>query len=161
MGLREGRGIALACLLLAALTVAADAQEQNPLKGILLVKGRCNRLITLGQDMTAKCGSAVINTEFADGRTGFYFTEADGTALTFSGMGPQQTKLDENNIIQPIDMVIFNVQGKISKLTATGKCRFGNPYNGPAPISCQAETKGGAFEGDFMTDGSAPDVKKF
>jgi hypothetical protein len=161
MGLRERRGITLACLLLAALTAAADAQEQNPLKGILLVKGRCDRLITLGQDMTQKCQSTVMNTEFADGRTGFYFTEADGTALTFSGMGPQQTKLDANNIIQPVDTVIFNVQGKISKMKAAGKCQFGNPYNGPAPIACRADTASGAFEGDFTTDGSAPDVKKF
>jgi hypothetical protein len=139
----------------------AGADNGVPMKSMAIVKGRCNHLIVLGSDKTNACQSKMLNTEFVDGRSGFYFVASDDVVISFSGMGPGQIKLNEDIAIQPIDTIIVGVKGRTSKVRAVGKCRFENPLKGSVPISCQADTPEGIFEADFVTDGSAPDMKKF
>jgi hypothetical protein len=104
----------------------------------------------------------LLNTEYDDERTGFYFvTTTDQMTVTFSTRGDQEQKIDADTITAPVDMVIVSSAGKIDKLEATGTCQFSNPYKGPALIECTADSERGGFEGAFLTDGQAPDAKRF
>lgn len=154
----------LACVGVMAcvgLMAPGAAHAENPLKGLMLLKGRCMRLVIRGQDATRICNPALMNTEYADGRTGFYFTAQKDTVVTFSGMGPEQITLRAGTIVQPIDMIITNIAGRVDKVRAVGRCRFGNPYKGSALIACEADTANGSYVGTFATDGSAPIMKNF
>lgn len=123
--------------------------------------GSCLKLVINTKDRTTDCAGKIINTVYADGRTGFYFITNDGLVLTFSGVGTRQVKIDENNAVMPIDMVILGLKGQSDKITAVGTCKFSNLYQGPVPIICKADGALGSFEGSFITDGSKPDRTDF
>ena len=72
-----------------------------------------------------------MNTNWPNGRSGFYFT-SDGTALTFSGLGNEQVKPHPDQAVQPIDLVIISravrptdtVVTSSVRLKAVGQCEF-------------------------------------
>jgi hypothetical protein len=140
-----------------ALTTAGAIQSAPAIAQIAVVKGRCERLILSGRDLTHQCTSNLINTSWNKiNRTGFYFVTADGLALTFSGIGHQQVKVSDDRAIQPIDMLIVGGD----KFASVGSCDFSNPYKGvPAKVICSLTTERGEhFEGIFLTDGERPKV---
>jgi hypothetical protein len=99
----------------------------------------------------------LLNTAFPEiGRTGFYFMAGD-IIVTFTGLGSQQ-KLNEDNVVQPVDGIILHT-GKVANpqtYKAAGSCRFGNPWKGAVEISCHADTDKGLFEGVFVSNGQPP-----
>jgi hypothetical protein len=149
-------GIALASRL------SAPAHADAKLTATVVVEGACQNLTVGGEDHTTNCKGTLLNTEYSDERTGFYFvTTAEQVTVTFSTRGDQEQKIDADTVTAPVDMVIVSSGGKIDRLQATGTCQFGNPYKGPMLIECTADSERGRFEGAFLTDGKEPDAKTF
>ena len=137
---------------------ALQKADERVLNYLVTIEGVCSKLLVNGEVLP--CKNALIQTEYQDGRIGFYFLEEGGSGkiLTFSGSGLKQKKLSENVRVQPVDGVIQ----KDGILNVSGECYFENPYVGEANIKCVAtDASGMPFEGHFLTDGSEPEIKDF
>src|SRR5215213_4765622 len=106
----ENAGLVLASVGLLSFTpelsVAKPKSQSGP-TAIAALQGTCRKLIVAGRDVSEECSPNVFNTNYTDGRSGFYFVTTDGAAITFSGIGARQLKPNPDSAIQPIDMVIF------------------------------------------------------
>lgn len=142
------------------LPVTAEAQAPK-VTGVMILKGACKKLTVNGKNRTADCTGKLLNTDYSNGRTGFYFVTNQGMAVTFSTRGDKQVHSDADTAIAPVDMVIVGGEGRSEKISATGTCKFVNPYKGPAPVECRAESASGLFEASFVSDGGKPDVQTF
>jgi hypothetical protein len=152
----------LVSLSLIMWTAAGSTKTLRSIRTIGILTGSCQRLIGFGDDVTDRCSEKVINTEWSDGRDSFAFSSLDGSLiLTFSGDGRAQIKQGPDTAVQPLDGIIATINGKSQTIRAVGSCRFSNPYKGPVPIVCDAETPGGDFSATFKTDGSNPEIKHF
>jgi len=147
-------------LAFAPLVLAGPALLTGPALAQTAVKleGRCEKLVIAGQDVTATCKGALMNT-VSRSRTSFDFA-ADGRALSFSGNGAQQERTEETDPLQPINLVIPSettkdgvVQGP---LVAVGACSFSTPTPGKTAITCEANAAKGVYAGTFVTDTKAP-----
>jgi hypothetical protein len=139
---------------------AIQAQEVG-VTGMMTLDGTCKKLVVKGKDRTADCKGTLLNVDYSDGRTGFYFVTTDQLIVTFSNKG-KQVHPDPNTAIAPVDMVIVGKDGKFERITAVGTCKLTNPHLGrPAPVECKAEAASDVFEGFFISDGGKPDVKTF
>ena len=119
------------------------------------LKGRCLKFQVNAVDY--QCESVAPNTTYRSGRSGFYFVAKDAGALTFSGDGKGQVKKSEDDVVQPVDLlVIFTFKGETKKSPAVGACSFSNPLKGKATVHCKADTTGEHFEAEFLSDGSPP-----
>jgi hypothetical protein len=145
----------VALTALAAFSTPAVAQSQ--LTALASQKGRCTKLVHAGK-VLKPCKNILVNSNYSDGRSGFYFT-AGNTVLTFSGFGSQQINEGPDRVTQPVDMIITSASGKSAKYRAVGTCRFGNPYKGRTKIECSAAAPLGQFEGVFETDDTPPDLR--
>ena len=138
----------------------ATSQPRRRLTALAVEKGECHEMVAYGKDVSTHCSPQVENSEWSDGRTSFTFTTDDGfVALTFSGDGHRQIHQGADIAIQPVDGMITTVGHKPETLMASGTCKFANPYKGPAPITCSADTSSGHFSGAFLSDGSSPNTK--
>ncbi|GEP09084.1 hypothetical protein [Methylobacterium gnaphalii] len=146
--------------ILSVLAGAAVMVKAAEVPTLATVTGTCERLVIAGQDVTGQCTGSLLNTSYATGRVGFYFVTGDGGALTFTGLGSAQVKLDPDTAVQPVDGVIFGFKGQYDRVKAVGMCRFTNPVAQPGSVSCSAETPGGAFAAEFVTDGKPPEIVK-
>ena len=138
----------------AALLLAGPALAQAANK----LEGACERLVIAGQDVTATCRGALMNTVTRN-RTSFDFATTDGRSLSFSGNGSPQERTEESDPLQPINLVIAGettadgvAQGP---LVAVGACRFATPAPGKTAIACEATSAKGRYEGTFVTDTKA------
>jgi hypothetical protein len=130
---------------------------------IYTLSGSCTKHLAAEVDRTASCSRVLVNTNWPNGRSGFYFT-SDGTALTFSGLGNEQVKPHPDQAVQPIDLVIISqavqptdtVIASSVKLKAVGQCEFSNPEYRQSLFSCRAVTESGVFEAAFLSDGNPP-----
>ena len=140
-------------------TAPLKASEGRKLCSLITVEGACSQLMQDNKELL--CKGVLMNTEYDDGTTGFYFIEKEpgDKILTFSGFGSdQQTILPDTSVLQPIKRVIQ----KDGNLAVSGQCIFENPYAGPANIECEAVASNGAwFIGHFLSDGSKPKRKDF
>ena len=133
------------------------------LKALLLMDGECQKLALPGHDVTQGCAGHLANEAYANGRTGFTFTLRSGPVVTFSGIAPQ-VKQGPDAAIQPIDVVIWNFNSGPARpipMRVVGRCKFTNPWKGPATVSCTATAKDGEFAGEFVTDGAPPAERTF
>lgn len=154
-----GRMMAGAAIGLLLLSGHAEAQPRpNPVTALATLQGTCERLVIAGRDATPACDGKLLNTNYRDSRSGFYFVTKDGAALTFSGLGKRQVKPHPDRAVQPIDLVIFGYGGQHDRAPAVGECDFTNPEARPSRITCRASTAGGVFEAVFLTDGRPPKV---
>ncbi|WP_316230216.1 hypothetical protein [Bradyrhizobium sp. SZCCHNR1051] len=145
-------------LMLSAAPSRADAR----LTGMVVVKGTCQKLIVAGEDRSSECKGALLNTDYDDQRTGFYFTLLDGSVVTFSNRGDLQEQPGPDKFVTPVDMMIIGQSRKtINKVTAKGQCRHGNPFKGPDLIECTADSEIGRFEGLFLSNGEKPVMQTF
>ena len=133
---------------------AASAQDADrQLAFLMAVGGHCTELVIDGE--TLPCDGNVFNTEYDDGRTGFYFMaeKPDGKTITFSGRGQEQQSPSANVRLQPVDGVVSADGIQLVE----GECLFENPYVGPARIECAAQSASGLqYVGRFLTDGEEP-----
>lgn len=143
-----------ACMLA---SLPAHAREATTMATLT---GTCKKLIIAKADASQRCVGRLINVTYNDGRSGFYFVAGDLAAVTFSGMGSGQVELNKDEVVQPIDRVIFTLIGtgtKPNMIAAVGSCRFTNPDMGrPSLVNCEATTKEGQFIADFVSDGRRP-----
>jgi hypothetical protein len=154
----------LSALIVVAATIAMPATgiAQSKLAAMVTLQGTCKKLVIKGKMRTSDCAGKLLNTEYSDGRLGFYFVMNDGMTLTFSTRGAEEVKADENTSIVPVDGLLVGLKGQVDKIPAAGTCKFTNPYRGiAAPIECAADTALGRYEATFLSDGSKPDGKTF
>jgi hypothetical protein len=152
--------VPIACAGIIAMPAAATAETR--LSAMVTLQGACKKLVVAGKVRTSECTGKLLNTEYADGRLGFYFVTADGSMLTFSTRGENQVKTGQNTRVVPVDMVLPTTNGKTEKIPAVGTCKFTNPYQGiPAPVECVADSARGRYEAAFLSDGGKPDAKTF
>jgi hypothetical protein len=134
--------------------------QASEVSSILTMTGTCSHLVIgKGRDVGNKCVGKVLNINYSDGRSGFYFVISDLAVITFSGMGNAQVKINADEVMQPIDTVIFGLDAAGTKPNSThavGTCHYTNPYKGKAFVNCDATTSAGAFSARFTTDGSPP-----
>lgn len=148
---------ALALLVLSAASLAArSVQADDGLKGIDTLHGACKKLTIAGKDQTSDCKGVLLNTRYADQRTGFYFVTLDGTMITFSSPGNLSQREASTAGTYPVDMIIFKIEGDVRRLAAKGMCRSSKPAAAFAKLSCRADSELGRFEGEFVPDGSKP-----
>lgn len=146
----------------AALSTTSASAQQRTLRATAVVKGFCNKFIAYDKDVTDRCDDKVVNAEYSDGRNSFTFISTDGVlVVTFSGEGKKQIHLGADVTVQPLDLILANFQGQGSQMKAVGTCKFTNPYDGKASITCAADTPPGQFSGSFITDGDEPFMKRF
>lgn len=148
--------------VVAVFSVPSASAQPRSLRWIVDVHGFCDRFIAYDKDVTDRCDDKVANAEYSDGRNSFYFTSSDGVlVVTFSGEGKRQIHQGADVVVQPLDLILANFQGQISRIKAVGTCKFTNPYKGKASIICDADTPQGQFSGSFKTDGSEPKMTQF
>jgi hypothetical protein len=145
-----------------ALLLPSHAGAADHIQAFATLKGKCEKLVLAGADMSARCGNIVSQTAYHSGRTGFYVTVGDHV-VTFSGI--EGAKPDADTQLQSVDTVLLNFgpdKAKPAVKTATGGCAYSNPYLGPMTISCDAVDDGGeAYLLQFRTDGTPPTIRTF
>ena len=148
---------ALSLLALGAASLAArSVHADDGLKGIDTMHGVCKKLTVAGKDRRSDCKGVLLNTRYADRRTGFYFVTLDGTMITFSGPGDLSQREATTTGTYPIDIITFKIEGDVRKLTAKGMCHTSKPVAALAKLRCRADAEFGRFEGEFLPDGSKP-----
>lgn len=144
----------ISMLALLVWSMAASAEENKAtLTAMFSVDGECSMLLYSGDHLP--CRNIVLNTEYDNGRIGFYFANESGERgiVTFSGMGQEQQAPSENLRLQPLDLIILDGEPQ----QAVGFCTFENPFAGEARIECSAFTENGElFSGFFVSDGVRP-----
>jgi len=147
----------------ALLVSAGPGRADSRLTGMATVKGTCQKLVIAGQDRSLECTGRLLNTDYDDQRTGFYFILLNGGVITFSNRGDLEKKVGPDKRVTPVDLVIIGQypDKKIDRVAAKGRCRYGNPFKGPSLIECSADSELGRFEATFLSDGEKPEMKTF
>lgn len=130
---------------------------------VAVLNGTCTKAMAMDVSIDRRiCLPQLLNVEYRDDRQIFTFTtQRDGETaiISFGGYGPDQFHPSADDAVQPIDKVIFTFQDSSDHLAAKGTCSFSNPYRGlPSTISCLVRTSQGTFAGDFVSDGTPPDI---
>jgi hypothetical protein len=130
---------------------------------VAVLNGNCTNVSAMDISIDSRiCLPQLMNVEYVDDRQAFTFTtqrDQETAIISFSGFGPHQFHVSDDDAVQPIDKVIFTFQGSSDHLAAKGTCSFSNPYRGiPSTVSCMVHTSQGTFAGDFVSDGRAPDT---
>lgn len=149
------RSLGLAMLVVLTGQIAYAEDDTRNLSALMAVSGTCAELLVASE--ARPCGGTLINTIYSDGRVGFYFVvdDSEKSAVSFSGQGEQRKMPSEDIWIQSIDGLVLST----GATAATGECRFGNPFEGATRIECSAVSEAGdVFVGEFLTDGSEPDI---
>lgn len=125
---------------------------------MVVVSGKCQKLVVGKNDLSAHCSPKLINTSYSNGRVGFYFVVADGSVLTISGMDlPNPTPDTDQFKVDKLILKIGHADLPPTETRASGKCSFGNPYKGKSAVKCSGKLSiGEKFEAAFKTDGRAP-----
>lgn len=150
--------------IVAALLLGSVGISHGTGTTIATLTGKCTKLTALGKSANPRlCSSRIVNTEHPNGRNGFTFvlnlSDDLSAVITFSGNGASQVYKNKNNVMQPVDHVLFNFDDNIDDLKAVGACSFANPYQKkPAKVSCKAKTSRGLFVGEFISNGESPDI---
>ena len=140
-------------VLFASVGAAAAQAPQN----VVSVDGTCQRLVIEGRSLAGNCGATVLQTIYADGRTGFYISAADGSRV-FAFSGFEQSFSGQTEVTQKLDKVIL-IGEPATSIPVTGTCTYGNPYAGPMTIFCDAaDQSGNRYRFEFLTDGSEPEI---
>lgn len=148
----------MAFALLAFTSVPAEAQTKIGNATAMTLTGSCDKLLVSRQKLGDLCDGKLLNMSYPDGRVGFYFILEDGRAITFTGMDGANPTPDSD--VVDLDKVIIGVKGKPNSpkvVSATGTCKYGNPYKGESTVICAGKTAvGSAFSATFTTDGNPP-----
>ncbi|MGJ5175482.1 hypothetical protein ACQR16_03750 [Bradyrhizobium oligotrophicum] len=147
----------------ALLMSAGSGRADSRLTGMATVKGTCQKLVVAGQDRSLECTGSLLNTDYDDQRSGFYFILLNGGVITFSNRGDLEKRVGPDKRVAPVDLVMIGEypSKKINTVAAKGRCRYGNPFKGPSLIECSADSELGHFEATFLSNGEKPEVKTF
>jgi hypothetical protein len=148
-GVRIHRNLVATALLFIGTLALAEELPAN-LTNMFSVTGECQMLVFA--DELRPCRQVMINSEYDNGRIGFYFLYE---IVSFTGMGQEQHSPAENVRLQPLDGLI--IEGE--REDAVGFCTFENPFVGQARIGCAVYLENGQlYSGFFLTDGSQPET---
>ncbi|WP_210259179.1 hypothetical protein [Agrobacterium sp. a22-2] len=146
----------MACMLVLPAGLAGAQDVATP--PIMMLSGKCLRVIVGEQDMTAACSGKLGRTVLADGRSGFYFLLGQNHILTFSGTDVMRKNAKGASI--KVDRLIFNEGLETNKpkvLSARGQCTYGNPSKGQITVRCSGSLRQGTkFSASFQSDGTPP-----
>ncbi len=136
---------------------------QKITKRTATLSGTCTKTEAMGVLVDPKfCLPQILNTEYRDDRNAFTFVmhlEDKLSVISFSGYGPDQSHFNSDEVLQPIDKVVFTFQGSSDHLKADGNCYFTNPYKEkPSTVSCKAMTSEGTFSGEFISNSISPNI---
>ena len=157
--------LAAAMFVAGVLLMSADSgRADSRLTGMATVMGTCQKLVIAGQDRSLECTGRLLNTDYDDRRTGFYFILLNGGVITFSNRGDLEERAGPDKRVAPVDLVIIGQypNKKIDRVPAKGRCRYGNLFKGrPSLIECSADSELGRFEATFLSNGEKPELKTF
>lgn len=155
--IRKGMAFPLAALSM-ALAAGAAAQTKIGEIVVISVEGTCGDLAVVGRRLGGECSGKLLNFTYPDGRVGLYFGLKSGAIVTFSGMDGDNPTPDSDVIhLDKVIMSRSDTPDTPDVYAATGTCRFGNPYKGPATIACEGRlTDGRPFTAAFTTNGKPP-----
>ena len=153
-------------LALAAAAPAAAAPPANPfdkvpvenLAAMAFVKGSCSRLVIAGRDDSARCQATIVNDAWKNGRSSFIFSARGWGMVSFYGV---DSKAVGDQAVLHVDTILVTRERPApvpTRVRATGRCTYTNPYAGPSHIDCSATAGGKSYEGVFVSDGTPPDV---
>lgn len=144
---------------------ATHAENEPDFKYAFSVTGTCKnfRFPNEETDFTKGCDGTLVYHENAYGRMGFTFLLPKAkTTVMFSGNEKNYVLTEQNTLKHQIDAVTVITDQPdgvhTNKDSATGECVYGDPFKGPALISCYAKMQGHTFKGEFSTDGKSPEV---
>jgi len=141
------------------LAIVGAAQAKSQSSPMTIMNGTCSDLVVAGEPLEG-CDGKLMNSALDNGRTGFYFT-AGSTVIIFSGIGDRQLKINDDNVVQPINGLIIVNSGTdhsdhAETFRAVGSCRYNNPNKGVSKIDCHADTERGVFSATFVSNGREP-----
>jgi hypothetical protein len=145
------------------LTSAGSGRADSRLTGMAIMTGACQKLVIAGQDRSLECTGRLLNTDYDDHRTGFYFMLLNGGMITFSNRGDLEQRAGPDKRVSPVDLVMIGEypSKKINSVAAKGRCKYGNPFKGPSLIECSADSELGHFEATFLSSGQKPEMRTF
>ena len=143
----------LACLTIVGICFAGPISGAKPAVPIL-----SNSEESAGPPSMARASPVLpklLNTNYPNGRTGFYVVTEGGAAYTWTGASGQKPDLDSQ--VLWLDVFISTKGDMTSNTKAEGSCTYKNPYQGqPSTLFCAAKYQGGEAQFRFEHDGSAP-----
>jgi len=145
---------AFACL-------SAASAPAGPLPGLKIagMEGQCTRLVTRGEDRTAKCDPLLLNNIYDNGRSSFlFFTQNKEAIVSFLG-NDSKAQGDTGTLkVTQVYMTGFDGKPVPHEMGATGSCTYTNPYKGVARVDCKAGSGDNQFEASFVSNGQPPNV---
>lgn len=152
------RFAAIAFGLTVLTATSAGAVENFPSQGVIVVSGKCSKLVVGKLDASKGCKAEIASVTTPDGTVTFIFTSG-GKMLGFQGNGKGIKPGSQKGTAQlPIDIISTGAGNKMAgRVEAKGTCTFANPYAGkPIAIECSAKSTEMSFNGNFTSDGKAP-----
>ncbi|GLH80752.1 hypothetical protein SSBR45G_56610 [Bradyrhizobium sp. SSBR45G] len=143
-------------VLIPASLVARPAHADDGFKGIDTLHGTCKKLAVAGKERTSDCRGVLLNTRYADQRTGFYFVTTDGAMITFSSPGELSQRESKVAGAYPVDMMILKIEGDVRRVAAKGMCHTSKLTIATAKLNCLADSELGRFEGEFVPGTKPP-----
>lgn len=131
----------------------AIAETKGVLTSLKTMDGKCQKFIVGSKEQT--CEDFVIQSEYNNGGTGFWFSTNDENSklIIFSGWVQDQVVLESKKIKQPINRLITFDSSELVE----GLCTYGDLESGVSKIECKAVNyNGNIFRGIFITDGKPP-----
>ena len=148
---------------LASLSIdAAAAQETTP--QALAVDGSCDRLVIAGEDLSAECGTAlvqileggVVDVFVGTGGQGLFGLAEPERMVIFRGQSAEAGRAWIDHAVQFV-LLGTRASDTVDTIEVSGTCSYKNPADGPALISCDATDKSGReYSLSYRTDGLPP-----
>ena len=98
-------------------------------------------MIVAGTNLTDVCGATVSNMKYPDRTSAVWLATSNRGVLSFSTK--RKPLIDRKGIAtHSIELVTFAMKPGLDPAvtTATGRCFYGNPYEGPVRIVCEAKS---------------------
>jgi hypothetical protein len=119
---------------------------------MITLNGKCWMKVA-GQEI--QCVPKLLNSNYLDGRIGFYIVSTGNETYTWSGKGGHKPNPD-SQVLQ-VDKFIATIRGKTTGWPAKGTCHYQNPYQGkPTTLTCEATYDKRVAEFRFEHDGALP-----
>lgn len=151
--------IALATVMLVAAS-PSGAQDLSNVAALATMQGKCLRLVTPEGDLTGRCGDRIINTAYRDDHSSFMVMIGADTLISF--WGEDHAAVDDRAVMAVRKITTTQTgHGKPTSQDADGQCSYTNPYAGPSHVDCTATVAGKTYAFSFVSNGQAPNVKRF
>jgi hypothetical protein len=153
-----GAVLGLCMLAGSCLAASANAEPEVPanLTQLFTINGTCESLKADKEDLSALCGSSLLQTHYENSRVGLYVLTSK-KVITFSGLLDAST--DEQTRYDLDQVLVSTSADDIQTVSITGTCTYGDMTSGKAVrIECTGHSEDGAsYTLAFKTDGQPPE----